>query len=241
MNNIDSKLFQGKFLMIRPGAIVVILLCATIFSVPSGCGEKQQGKLPDNQTVTERKTEEGEQPEGQQLMYELSSLMLYQKHDSFKNALTFIDAPGEEYLDSINGALHDLPKELAKDQQLVLANKIFNLRINKGTDMLISLLSDGSKQNLDDCNNEKSMLHHYMRQIKSGTFLYGEYDGKFFATFCKLSTDFLDSLREGGVFPETPSHAIIYWHYHKPKTMLIGTTFYLIEDGQTYKLVTYTW
>jgi hypothetical protein len=240
MGSLDSKVFRGKVLMIRPGAIVVILLYAAIFSVLPGCGEKQQVKLPDSQTVSGRKTEEGKQPEGQQLMYELSSLMLYQKHDLFKNALAFIDAPAEEYLDSVNGALHNLPKELAKDQQLVFANKLFILRISRDTDMFISLLSEGSRQHLDDIDNKKSMLHHYMRQVKDGTFLYGEYDGKFFATFCELSGEFLNSLSRGGMFSETPSHAIIYWHYHKPKTMLIGTTFYLIKDGQRYKLVTYT-
>ena len=209
---------------IKPTAIVVIFLCATSLSILSGCW--------------------GKQLEGKQLKYGLSNRKLYQKHDSIKNALTFIDVPEdkiEEHLDSVNGALRNLTKELAGGRQLVFANNLFNLSGSKDTDMLITLLSNGSTQHLEDYDNKKSMLYRYMRQIKDGTFLYGEYDGKFFATFCKLSNEFLDSLREDIVFSETPSHALIYWHYHEPKTMLIGTTFYLIEDGRKYKLVTYTW
>ncbi|NIU58932.1 MAG: hypothetical protein GWN67_21880 [Phycisphaerae bacterium] len=222
-----DEFFKREIMMIKPTAIVVIFLYATSLLILSGCWGKQQDK----------------QLERKKPKYELSEHKLYQKHDSIKNALTFINAPKDrvkEYLDSVHGALCNLPKELAEGQQMAFANKLFNLRGSKDTGMLVTLLSNGSMQHIDDNDNKKSMLYRYMRQIEDGTFLYGKYGGKFFATFCKLSNEFLDSLREDAVFSETPSHAVIYWHYHESKTMLIGTTFYLIESGRKYKLVTYT-
>jgi hypothetical protein len=102
--------------------------------------------------------------------------------------------------------------------------------------MFISLLSDGTKKQLNDDNN-KRMVHHHIREIKDGTFLYDEYDVKFFATFREFTEKDRDILKKHVSFAENPSHVIHYWLFPKPKYMLIGTTFYLIESEGSYKIV----
>ncbi len=105
--------------------------------------------------------------------------------------------------------------------------------------MFISLLSDGTKKQLNDDNN-KRMVHQNIRGIKDGTFLYDEYDVKFFATFREFTEKDRDILKKHVSFAENPSHVIHYWLFPKPKYMLIGTTFYLIESEGSYKIVTET-
>ena len=158
---------------------------------------------------------------------------LHQKDDSLINALKFIDTP-EDRLDSISFV--SKRGKLADKHQLVFANKLFSLRKSKNVDMFISLLSDGTKKQLDDDNN-KRMLHHHIRKIKDGTFLCGEYDFKFFATFREFTEKDSDTLKKHVSFAETPSHVIHYWHFHKPNYMLTGGTYYLIEDEGSYKIV----
>jgi len=165
--------------------------------------------------------------------------MLYQKDDSFINALKFIDSP-EDSMDTYLSSVSKRGK-LADQHQLVFANKLFSLRESKDVDMFISLVSEGTKKQLGDDNN-KRMVHHHIRKIKDGSFLYGEYDCKFFATFRELTQKDWDMLRKHVSFAETPSHAIHYWLFPIPRPgyCLIGTTFYLIEDEGSYKVVTQT-
>jgi hypothetical protein len=41
-------------------------------------------------------------------------------------------------------------------------------------------------------------------------------------------------------FAQTPTHAVVFYHFHKPNHMLIGDSYYLIEDGNSYRIVTET-
>jgi len=164
-----------------------------------------------------------------------SSNSLYQKQGSIRYALEFIGMP-EELIDTTFVSKRG---QLANPQQLEFANKLFSVRKSKDVDMFISLLSDGTKKQLNDDNN-KRMLHHHIKEVKDGTFLYGEYDFKFFVTFRKVTEKLSEMLKKHVSFAETPSHAIHYWHFHKPNYMLIGESYYLIEDEGSYKIVTQT-
>lgn len=226
--------------MIRASRIVAIFLCVTSFSLLSGC-RKNEAEKQTTETVC-RKREAvidsevgiGQGPDA------VNNPMLYQKHDSIENALRFIGAPEDEmekYLgcaDEVGGA----PTELAKGEQLTFANKLFSLRRSKDVDTLMGLVSDGSKEQLDNCGDRECMLRHHIRDVKDGTFLYGKYDGEFFAAFFELTDEFLHSLEETVDFPEVPTHGVLYCRFEK---ILLGQTFYLIKNNHSYKLVTYTY
>jgi len=190
-----------------------------VFSLLPGCQKKNQENQPTD--VNDK----------------IVCPMLYQKSDSFINALTFIDTPDDRTKTSLSFV--SKRGKLAEQNQLVFANKLFSLRKSKDVDMFISLLSDGTRKQLNDDNN-KRMLHHHIREIKDSTFLYGEYDFKFFVTFGELTQGDRDTLEKHVSFAETPSHVVHFWHFHKPNYMLIGSTLYLIEDRDSYRIVTET-
>ncbi len=158
---------------------------------------------------------------------------LYQKQGSIRYALEFIGTP-EELIDTTFVSKHG---QLANPRQLEFANKLFRIRKSKDVDAFISLLSDGTKEQLNDGNNRR-MLHNRIKKIKEGTFLRGQYDFKFFATFREFTDEDWDKLKEHVSFAEPPTHAIVYYHFHKG--MSLGSTFYLIEDNGSYKFVAQT-
>jgi hypothetical protein len=198
---------------------VTVILCTVSISLLSGC---------------QREDGENERTDANE---EIVCPMLYQKSDSFTNALTFIEVP-EDRMETSLSCVSDRGK-LANQGQLVFANKLFSLRKSRDVDLFISLLSEGTKKQLNDDNN-KRMVHHHIREIGNTTFLYGEYGSKFFATFREFTEKDRDTLKKHVSFAETPSHVIHYWFFHKPNYMLIGTTFYLIESKGSYKIVTET-
>ncbi len=73
---------------------------------------------------------------------ELLDEKLYQKQDSIKNALEFIGTP-EDRMNS-NTIKHS--GQLASPEQLVLVNKLIKANFDKDVNMLLSILSDGTKK-----------------------------------------------------------------------------------------------
>jgi hypothetical protein len=163
--------------------------------------------------------------------------MLYQKSGSFADALKFIEMPEDKMETSLSVLKQKW--ELADRRQLAFANKLFSLRKNKDFDLFKSLLSEGTKGQLDKDNN-KSVVHQYKRQINEGTFIYGQNDAKFFATFREFTEAESEKLKKHVSFADAPTHVLHYWHRHKPGSMLIGSSFYLVQDKGSYKLVTET-
>lgn len=202
--------------MIKTKRIAAILCVASFLLLP-GCQRQ------------------GEEVKSTNANKEIICSKLYQKDDSLINALKFIDTPE----DRMETSFVSERGKLAAQNQLSFANKLFSLRKSKDVDMFISLLSEGTKKQLDDDNN-KRMLHHHIRKIKDGTFLYGEYDFKFFATFRKFREKDWDMLKKHVSFAERPTDVIHFWHFHKPNYMFIGSTSYLTEDEGSYKIVTQT-
>ncbi len=204
--------------MIRIGHIAAAL-CAVIFLLLPGCQRKDRQSRP---------TETGD---------EIVCPMLYQESESFVDALEFIEVPEERMETSLSFVRNR--GEPASQSQLLFANKLFSLRESGNVDMFVSMLSEGTKKQLNNDNN-KRMLHHYIREIKDKTFLYGEYDFKFFAAFREFTQEDGEILKKHVSFSDTPSDIIQYFHFHKPKYMLIGSSFYLMEDNGSYKIVTQT-
>jgi len=204
--------------MIRIGHIAAVL-CAVIFLLLPGCQRKDRQSRP---------AETGD---------EIVCPMLYQESESFVNALKFIEVPEERMETSLSSVRNR--GEPASQSQLLFANKLFSLRKSGNVDMFVSMLSEGTKKQLNNDNN-KRMLHHYIREIKDKTFLYGEHDFKFFATFREFTQEDGEILKKHASFSDTPSDIIQYFHFHKPKYMLIGSSFYLMEDNGSYRIVTQT-
>ena len=204
--------------MIRTGYISAAL-CALIFLFLPGCQRKDSQSRPK---------ESGDK---------IVCPMLYQESESFVDALEFIEVP-EERLEILLSFVRNRG-ELASQSQLLFANKLFSIRRSGNVDMFVSMLSEGTKKQLNNDDN-KRMLHHYIREIKDKTFLYGEHDFKFFATFREFTQEDGEILQKHVSFSDTPSHIIVYFHFHKPKYMLIGSPFYLMEDSDSYKIVTQT-
>ena len=194
----------------------VIILCAS-FLISSGCEKKDQQRII--KTLLNNK--------------EIICPMLYQKSDSVNNALVFIEVP-EDRLESYISSVSETG-ELTKQDQLSFANILFSLRKSKDVELYISILGEKTKEQLQD-DNKNGILLQRISSIQEGTFLYGEYDYKYFATFDKLSKEQQDGLQIRN-FTETPTYNIVYWHFHKPKNMLIGTTVYFTEDSGSFKIV----
>jgi len=204
--------------MIKIGYISATL-CVVIFLLLPGCQKKDSQSRP---------TETGD---------EIVCPLLYQEDESFVNALKFIEVPEERLETSLSSVRNR--GELASQSQLLFANKLFSIRKSGNVDMFVSMLSEGTKKQLNT-DNDKRMLHHYIREIKDKTFLYGEHDFKFFASFREFTQEDGEMLKKHVSFSDTPSHIIYYFHFHKPKYMLIGSTFYLMEDNGSYNIVTQT-
>jgi len=130
--------------------------------------------------------------------------------------------------------------QLANAGQLAFANKLLSLCQSRDTELFKSLLSDATRKELDGPDNNKQMVRYHLREIENGTFLYGQWDFKRFATFRPLTQDDLDRLSKHVSFAKRPTHAIHFFHFHKPNYMLIGTSTYLVREADSYRIVTGT-
>jgi hypothetical protein len=163
---------------------------------------------------------------------------LYQGTDSLADALAFIEVPE----DRMESSLASVGKKgrLAEGGQLALANKLFSLRQSRNAELFKSLLSDATRRELDGPDDSKQMVRHHLQEIEDGTFLYGEWDVKFFVTFHALTQEELDTLAEHVSYSQPPTHSFTFYHFHKPNSMLVGTRIYLIPDGDSFRIVTET-
>ena len=189
----------------------VAILCLVVFLLLPGCKSKDEDKIV--------------------------SPMLYQKSGSFANALKFIEMP-EDKMETSLSFLKDKGK-LADKRQLAFANKLISLRKSKDFELFKSLLSEGTKSQLGNDDN-RGVVHQYLRQIDEGAFIYGQDDVKFFATFREFTEAENEKLKKHVRFADAPTHVLHYWHRRKPGSMLIGSSFYLVQDKGSYKIVTET-
>lgn len=195
-------------------------MLAAVLLFVLGCERKGPGSAPTGATA------------------ETTCSSLYQRSDSLADALAFIEVPEDRRAASL--ASVSKRGELANPRQLVFANRLFSLRQSKDVELFRSLLSDGTRKQLDEPDNNRQMVRYRLREVENGTFLYGRDDFKFFAAFRALTPDDLDLLGRSVSFAQTPTHAIDFYHFHMPRHMLIGERHYLVEDGDSYRIVTET-
>jgi len=199
---------------VRVSILAIGLLCA------AGCERKDQNNQPREVAV------------------DIACPQLYQDSNSLADAMAFAQVPEDRMESSL--ASVGRRGQLANAQQLAFANKLFSLRKSRDTELFKSLLSDAARRELDGPDNHKQMVRYTLTEIENGTFLYGGWDFTFFASFHTLTQDELDMLGKHVSFAQPPTHAITFYHFHKPNSMLIGTRNYLIQDGDSYRVVTET-
>lgn len=190
---------------------ITICLCVLIFA-SNGC-KKQNQPSSSNTTTT-------------------ISPMLYQKNDSIENALNFVETPEDKlgtYVTSIqnNG-------ELASGDILKFANEYFNLGTNKNPELYISMLSEKTKEILDD-DSKNDILFKKLNSIKEGTLINSE-NNKYLVVSSLVSKELQSTLRRAN-FTQMPTHRIIFYYFNQPKNMLIGSSVYFIEENSSYKIV----
>lgn len=164
--------------------------------------------------------------------------LLYQQSDSVAEALKFIEVSEDRFVTSLS-FVRNRGGKLADQSQLEFADKLFGVRESKDMDTFVSLLSNATRAQLYD-DNDKRMLHYYIEEIKNGSFIYGGNDFRFFAMFAEFTDKDEEKLKKHVVFGEKPTHIITFYHFDKPKNMLMGTNFYLLKDKDSYKLVSET-
>jgi hypothetical protein len=212
--------FGRESVVVVASVRVRITVPAGVLLLVLGCERKGPGSLPTDATA------------------EIACSSLFQRSDSLADALAFIEVPE----DRMAASLVSVSKrgELANSAQLAFANKLFRLRQSKDVELFKSLLSDETRKQLDEPDNNRQMVHYRLREVENGIFLYGRDDFKFFATVRTLTPDDLDLLGTSVSFAQTPTHIIVVYHFHRPNYMLIGDTCYLVEDGDSYRIVTET-
>lgn len=170
---------------------------------------------------------------------DIVSPRLYQGTDSLDGALAFIEVPE----DRMESALRSVSREgaqLAGPRQLAFANKLLSVSESRDTELFKSLLSDATREELDGPDNNRQMVRDHLREIEDGTFLHGQWDFKRLATFRPLTQDDYDLLAKHVSFANRPTHVIHFYHCHKPNNMLIGTSTYLVEEADSYRIVAET-
>ncbi len=163
---------------------------------------------------------------------------LFQGGSPVRDALAFIDVPKDK-AEKLLASVERRGGTLAEGPALSLANRVFSLRRSRDASLFKSLLSRGTKDVLATPDDGLSMAHAMARQVEEGDFLYGDFDAKFFVTYGELGENEREELETAKTltFPETPSASMVFYHYHEPRSILVGTTFYLVDQGGTLKLV----
>lgn len=167
-----------------------------------------------------------------------SDRQLYQGSESVRAAFAFIDVP-QDKVDKLLARVERKGGTPVEGPALSLAKRVFSLRRSRDATLFKSLLSSGTKDVLETPDDGLSMVHAMARQVEEGDFLYGGSDAKFLVTYRELSENERQELETAKTltFPEAPSASMVFYHYHEPKSMLIGTTFHLVDQGGELRLV----
>lgn len=160
---------------------------------------------------------------------------LYQGTESLADALAFIEVPDDRMESSLDSVSRR--GKLPNAQQLAFANTLFSLHETRDVELFRSLLSDGTRKELDGPDTNKQLARLALRQVENGTFIYSGGDDKFFATFAALAPDDLESISRNLSFVEQPTDVVFFWHFYRPQRMLVGSQSYLIQDGNSCRLV----
>ncbi len=170
----------------------------------------------------------GCRPRGAAVTSEFGDI-LYSR-STLDDAITFTGAPAErreKFNKVVRGTLADA-------DHLAFARSLLQARDQQDVDAFRRLLHQESLALLDK-PGEKQMVHAMVQQVKSGEFLYAKENPKFFITQgIPQERDFLSLFAESAAKPST---TITFYQYYQPKNMLVGTKFFLVEEGGALKVI----
>jgi hypothetical protein len=162
--------------------------------------------------------------------------LLYQENDSLVNALKFVEAPEEKYESYISSI--QKYGDLVSGDLLKVANKYLSLSTNKNPELFISMLSEKTKDILND-DSKNGYLLRRINQIKEGTLFNSEEEYKYLAVSSAVSQELKDTLKKAN-FTQMPTHRIFFYNFYRPKYRLIGSSVYFIEEKGSYKIISET-
>lgn len=165
---------------------------------------------------------------------------LYQG-ESIEEAIAFMGVP--EDIREGNIGFIERNGELASGKELEFANRLFKVRRSRSVEDYSSLLSR-KMQKVMAANDKESFLVHRIAAIKKGHYLYaeceddfyGKCDAKFLVTFGEVDMD-LFKRAKNLYFPEMPTRRFVFFHFHNPNYMVIGSTHYLVKEDGDCKLI----
>ena len=145
---------------------------------------------------------------------------------SLDDAIAFTETPVEKK-ELVRGA----PADAA---HLAIAQGLLQARDEKSVEVFRRLLHPESLGLLDKPGEEQT-VHAMAQQVLSGEFLHAKENPKFFVTQEPPHKRDLERL-----FPESkakPSTSVTFYQYHRPKDMLIGDKFFLVEEDSSLKVI----
>ena len=166
---------------------------------------------------------------------------LYQKSVSIEDAVSFIGTPEDAHKAGIDCI--ERYGKLASGKELEFANRIFKVGRSRSVEDYTSLLSK-KMQGVMAANDKESLLGGRISSIKEGHYhhaecaedFYGKCDAKFAVMFGEVDKDDFKG-HKNLYFPEMPTHQFMFFHFHKPNYMFIGSMAYVVEEGADYKVV----
>lgn len=166
---------------------------------------------------------------------------LYQKSDLLEDAIAFIGVPEDVRKSRLSSV--ERRGKLVSGKELEFANRLFKVGRSRSVEDYTALLSK-KMQKVMAVNDKESFLVNRIPTIKEGHYLYteceddfyGKCDAKFLVTFGEVDKGAFEGAKNL-YFPEMPTHQFVFFHFHKPNYMLIGSTHYVVKEGGDYKLV----
>jgi len=141
-------------------------------------------------------------------------------------ALSFVGVPADE----IETKRKAIKGDLADPELASFSIKLLKARNEKSWELAQAIIHTESLDLLDSQPGDLQILP-FVHLLESGELLYLQSNPKFFITEQNVGDE--DLVRFFQNHSITPTRSLVFYHYDKEKSMLVGTKFFLAdEDGQ---------
>lgn len=144
-------------------------------------------------------------------------------------ALSFVGVP----VDKIEPRKEAIKGELADPELVDFSIKVLNARNEKSRELARTIIHSESL-NLIESHPANLQILPFFQLLESGELLYLQSHPKFFITEQKVSNNDLAQFFHH--HSAKPTRSIVFYHYYKEKSMLIGTRFFLADEGGQPKI-----
>jgi hypothetical protein len=208
--------YQSRF-----KSIALMLFCVVAIF---GCRKKGSDDLEDSKENSE---------------VSITCESLYQG-DSIEEALTFMKVPENRRETTLQSIKKYGP--LANHDELEFANRVFNISRTKKSSEYNDLLSRKMLELLEK-KDEDAFLWITIDHISKGEFLYacceesfyGPCEAQYAVTCDQMIPEEIPT--NGPYWAQEPTHRFVFFHFHTPNNMIIGSTVYAIIENGAFKIV----